>query len=108
MGAQAKDLDIRLAGARADQGFKDTLGRGARRLAISGYVCNLYACRVPEIYAASHLRVSASSILESWLGRAQAKDLGIRLAGAHAGQGFRHTLGWGALKLGIYGYVFNL
>ena len=43
---------------------------------------------MPGTYAASYFRVVTSSILESWLGRAQAKDLRIRLDGARAGFSF--------------------
>ena len=36
-------------------------------------------------FEGSDFKVFASSILESWLGRTQAKGLGIRLAGTRAG-----------------------
>ena len=63
---QAMDLRIRWVGARACQGFGDT-----------PQIYTVVGC---VTYLASDFEMFASWKLESWLGRSQARDLGLRLA----------------------------
>ena len=42
-------------------------------------------------------------MIEAWLGRAQVRDLGIRLAGERAGYGLRDRLAWNRRFCGFRG-----